>query len=90
MTTPNTTPTAPAQTAQAPQVHASKLHTIFSDLEKLIGLAADPAVMAFLPPKYQSYAAAAMLVESVIASVVHPASTESNTATKPTTEPAAS
>ena len=48
--------------------HASILHTIFADLERVIGLAANPAVLALLPAKYQGYAGAAMVIEQVVAS----------------------
>lgn len=56
--------TAPADSTH--EEHASKLHAALSQLEALLHLAADPAVLALLPPKYQGYVQAAAAVDTAI------------------------
>lgn len=60
-----TTPTA----SVAPTAHASLLHSIFAQLEKILNIATDPAVLALLPAKYQGYATAIAIVDQIAESV---------------------
>lgn len=59
----------------APTAHASLLHSIFAQLEKILNIATDPAVLALLPAKYQGYATAIAIVDQIAESVTTSAPT---------------
>lgn len=61
--------TAPAQTQEPAQIHASVAHHVFGLLDKILHTLQDPTVLALLPPKYRGYAMAATAVEHTVQSL---------------------
>lgn len=80
-----TTNNATVTTDHPAPAKASKLSSVLAELEKALQLAADPAVMSLLPPRYQAYAASALVVETLIHGVANQAKQAITLANAPAT-----